>query len=460
MADISSPNANSSDWNSPYHNQQSANVSTNSPFPGYSNSPYLPPISSTVSPGTLPSIVKDKPEFYDEQEIGPFSTNYSDLTNTDIPVMQPLGGQIQTSHFTSINDQPSLLRPPIAEKDSCSPATLDQRPDVSTDSSVQGLESPRVPSRRRMPPSPTGPSRRSRRLPSSMLGTPSFSKAPPFSSHIEEARRSLRVGRPIAVSTDSSHVETHNNEDEYVYEYDDEEDQEQGEKQEDDNETKNLWENEGVDGDLAPLALGGPAIGKLQQQRRDQAGFGDEQQHQVVDGDRDSGTTNFQDDFEAAMKQALERKAEELMEEARREALLAVQRNRNRYVDSEFEDGRPWKKPPTNHGKKAAGPSTRETPSRSIQSVASFDPAHLPSAASVAPRKEQDAPPASSSSTFTRRDGIPKKNVRFEIPPEHSLHNIDQLIAQSTNAEEIKDLKQQKRLLRNRQAAYDPSFRV
>ncbi|KAK0642406.1 hypothetical protein DIS24_g9088 [Lasiodiplodia hormozganensis] len=419
MADISSPNANSSDWNSPYHNQQSANVSTNSPFPGYSYSPYLPPISSTVSPGTLPSIVKDKPEFYDEQEIGPFSTNYGDLINTDIPVMQPVGGQIQTSHFTSINDQPSLLRPPIAEKDSCSPAILDQRPDVSTDSSVQGLASPRVPSRRRMPPSPTGPSRRSRRMPSSMLGTPSFSKAPPFSSHIEEARRSLRVGRPIAVSTDSSHVEKHNNEYEYGYEYDDEADQEQGEKQEDDNETKNLWENEGVDGD--------------------------------------NGTTNFQDDLEAAMKQALESKAEEWVEEARREALLAVQRNRNRYVDSEFEDGRPWKKPPTNRGKKAAGPSARETPTRSIQSVASFDPAHLPSAASVAPRKEQDAPPASSSSIFTRRDDIPKKNVRFEIPPEHSLHNIDQLIAQSTNAEEIKELKQQKRLLRNRQAAYDPS---
>ncbi|OKL58408.1 hypothetical protein UA08_06095 [Talaromyces atroroseus] len=54
-----------------------------------------------------------------------------------------------------------------------------------------------------------------------------------------------------------------------------------------------------------------------------------------------------------------------------------------------------------------------------------------------------------------RRDGIRKKNARFEIPAERTLSNIDQLIAQSTNEEEIKELKQQKRLLRNRQAALD-----
>lgn len=52
-----------------------------------------------------------------------------------------------------------------------------------------------------------------------------------------------------------------------------------------------------------------------------------------------------------------------------------------------------------------------------------------------------------------RRDGIRKKNARFEIPAERTLSNIDTLISQSTNEEEIKELKQQKRLLRNRQAA-------
>jgi hypothetical protein len=54
-----------------------------------------------------------------------------------------------------------------------------------------------------------------------------------------------------------------------------------------------------------------------------------------------------------------------------------------------------------------------------------------------------------------RGDGIRKKNARFEIPPERNLHNIDHLIAMSTDEAEIKELKQQKRLLRNRQAALD-----
>lgn len=52
-----------------------------------------------------------------------------------------------------------------------------------------------------------------------------------------------------------------------------------------------------------------------------------------------------------------------------------------------------------------------------------------------------------------RRDGIRKKNARFEIPAERNLSNIDMLISLSTDEDEIKELKQQKRLLRNRQAA-------
>lgn len=52
-----------------------------------------------------------------------------------------------------------------------------------------------------------------------------------------------------------------------------------------------------------------------------------------------------------------------------------------------------------------------------------------------------------------RPDGIRKKNARFEIPKERNLATIDALILASTNEEEKKELKQQKRLLRNRQAA-------
>ncbi|OCK80536.1 hypothetical protein K432DRAFT_297478 [Lepidopterella palustris CBS 459.81] len=67
-------------------------------------------------------------------------------------------------------------------------------------------------------------------------------------------------------------------------------------------------------------------------------------------------------------------------------------------------------------------------------------------------RMRPNTPPRSFS---PRRDGIRKKNARFDIPPERSLLNIDLLIQNSTNDEEIKELKQQKRLLRNRQAALD-----
>lgn len=55
-----------------------------------------------------------------------------------------------------------------------------------------------------------------------------------------------------------------------------------------------------------------------------------------------------------------------------------------------------------------------------------------------------------------RRDGVRKKNARFEIPEGRNLQTIDELInsANPNNEDEIKELKQQKRLLRNRQAAY------
>ena len=62
--------------------------------------------------------------------------------------------------------------------------------------------------------------------------------------------------------------------------------------------------------------------------------------------------------------------------------------------------------------------------------------------------------PAYSNPPLLRRDGIRKKNARFEIPAERTLRTIDHLINQTSDEQEIKELKQQKRLLRNRQAAY------
>jgi hypothetical protein len=73
-------------------------------------------------------------------------------------------------------------------------------------------------------------------------------------------------------------------------------------------------------------------------------------------------------------------------------------------------------------------------------------------------RMRPSSPGLRSHSPLMRRDGIRKKNARFDIPAERNLLNIDHLIQQSTDDQEIKELKQQKRLLRNRQAAYASLF--
>lgn len=66
---------------------------------------------------------------------------------------------------------------------------------------------------------------------------------------------------------------------------------------------------------------------------------------------------------------------------------------------------------------------------------------------------KHNSPTIRSHNELRRGDGIRKKNARFDIPAERTLNNIDTLIAQSNDETEIKELKQQKRLLRNRQAA-------
>ncbi|KAK0730804.1 hypothetical protein B0H67DRAFT_474509 [Lasiosphaeris hirsuta] len=73
----------------------------------------------------------------------------------------------------------------------------------------------------------------------------------------------------------------------------------------------------------------------------------------------------------------------------------------------------------------------------------------------MAKRPRPASPLIRSHNELRRGDGIRKKNARFDIPAERNLSNIDHLISQSTDEQEIKELKQQKRLLRNRQAALD-----
>jgi hypothetical protein len=72
---------------------------------------------------------------------------------------------------------------------------------------------------------------------------------------------------------------------------------------------------------------------------------------------------------------------------------------------------------------------------------------------SISAQPRPHSPSFLGSTSLLRRDGIRKKNARFEIPAERNLRTIDQLITQTNDEQEIKELKQQKRLLRNRQAA-------
>jgi hypothetical protein len=56
-----------------------------------------------------------------------------------------------------------------------------------------------------------------RRRPSSMPGTPVYSKAVHFDSHLEHIRHFLQLDKPLAVSTNTSPVETHDNKDEFPF---------------------------------------------------------------------------------------------------------------------------------------------------------------------------------------------------------------------------------------------------
>lgn len=61
--------------------------------------------------------------------------------------------------------------------------------------------------------------------------------------------------------------------------------------------------------------------------------------------------------------------------------------------------------------------------------------------------------PSRSMMDMQRREGIRKKNGRIDIPQERNIQTIDELIEKTTDDELLKELKQQKRLLRNREAA-------
>lgn len=135
-------------------------------------------------------------------------------------------------------------------------------------------------------------------------------------------------------------------------------------------------------------------------------------------------------------------------------------------LSSEYEVNAPlFQRPMQNHGIPFSGNQNMPVFSSSSTSNGSIPPSPQKDSWSVAEamdhrampkRMRPHSPTLRSHHDMSRRgDGIRKKNARVNIPAERSLTNIDQLIAQSQDELEIKELKQQKRLLRNRQAAYD-----
>ena len=101
----------------------------------------------------------------------------------------------------------------------------------------------------------------------------------------------------------------------------------------------------------------------------------------------------------------------------------------------------------------SAAPAQFETDSKDwmlLAENASTGIRHIPK------RMRNDSPPRSYSPFHKRDGGIKKKTARFDIPPERSLDNIDDFIAKCTDEDQLKELKMQKRLLRNRQAALVP----
>lgn len=71
------------------------------------------------------------------------------------------------------------------------------------------------------------------------------------------------------------------------------------------------------------------------------------------------------------------------------------------------------------------------------------------------PKREVLSPVFIDNPPRLRPDGVRKKNARFEIPDDRKVDTIDKIIMQTDPNDEtlLRELKQQKRLLRNRQAA-------
>ncbi|EXJ82721.1 hypothetical protein A1O3_06535 [Capronia epimyces CBS 606.96] len=117
------------------------------------------------------------------------------------------------SHSRSSTDSSIVFEPPAIQ------TSLLQTPEEPDDSDSDGPLTNRPPMVRKKSGELVRPALRpsSRRRPSSMPGTPTYSKAVHFDSHLEHVRHFLQVDRPLAVSAGSSPVETYESENEFPF---------------------------------------------------------------------------------------------------------------------------------------------------------------------------------------------------------------------------------------------------
>lgn len=136
------------------------------------------------------------------------------------PLPSPLTREARKISHSRSNTEGSLML------DVARPSSPSTRPLLRTDSSsdedeVEGFQtSSRPPMLRKKSGELVRPALRPascQRRPSSMPGTPTYSKAVHFDSHLEHVRHFLQVDKPLAVSAGSSPVETHHHETEFPF---------------------------------------------------------------------------------------------------------------------------------------------------------------------------------------------------------------------------------------------------
>lgn len=135
---------------------------------------------------------------------------------SDGSLVDLVGGNRKVSHTRSATE-PQLLLPQSSEV-SLTGSSVTVSDEETDDDMMRKPQMVRKKSGELVRPALRGSSRR---RPSSVPGTPTFSKAVHFDSHLEHVRHFLQVDRPLAVSAGSSPAETYESDTEYPFSGDD-----------------------------------------------------------------------------------------------------------------------------------------------------------------------------------------------------------------------------------------------